>query len=151
MGRAEHADAVNCLDPVAASELRALYATSDVLVVPSIVTRTFREPWGLVVNEAMNRGLAVIASDAVGAAAGGLVRDARNGLVFAAGDTNALALALRRLAAEPQGRVLMGKTGAEDIRAFSHEAWAQGFSRALASVGAGRQPSASPEGAGSVG
>ena len=37
-------------------ELRDLYAAGDVLVVPSIATRTFREPWGLVVNEAMNRG-----------------------------------------------------------------------------------------------
>ena len=45
--------------------------------MPSIATPTFREPWGLVVNEAMNRGLAVIASDAVGAAAGGLVADER--------------------------------------------------------------------------
>ena len=54
-------------------------------------TRTFREPWGLVVNEAMNRGLAVIATDAVGAAAGGLVRDGSNGLVVPAGDSAALA------------------------------------------------------------
>ena len=52
---------------------------------------TFREPWGLVVNEAMNRGLPVIATDAVGAAAGGLVRDGHNGLVVPAGDAGALA------------------------------------------------------------
>jgi len=42
--------------------------------VPSIPTASFREPWGLVVNEAMNRGIAVIASDAVGAAAGATLR-----------------------------------------------------------------------------
>ena len=66
--------------------LREVYAASDVLVVPSIQTRTFREPWGLVVNEAMNQGLAVIASDSVGAAAGGLVRDGVNGVVVPAGD-----------------------------------------------------------------
>ncbi len=63
------------LDALAPAALRNIYAAADVLVVPSIATRTFREPWGLVVNEAMNRGLPVIASDAVGAAAGGLVRD----------------------------------------------------------------------------
>ena len=42
-------------EPRPAAELRNLYAASDVLVLPSIPTRTFREPWGLVVNEAMNR------------------------------------------------------------------------------------------------
>ena len=49
------------------------------------------EPWGLVVNEAMNQATAIIASDAVGAAAGGLVRDGRNGLIVPAGDAGALA------------------------------------------------------------
>ena len=71
--------------------LRDVYAACDVLVVPSVPTRTFREPWGLVVNEAMNQGLAVIATDAVGAAAGGLVRDGENGLIVPAGDERALA------------------------------------------------------------
>ena len=78
------------------------------LVVPSIPTRTFREPWGLVVNEAMNRGLAVIATDAVGAAAGGLVRDGDNGLIVPAGDSAALAEAIARLAGDPQLRARMG-------------------------------------------
>ena len=86
-----------------------MYAAADVLVVPSIPTRTFREPWGLVVNEAMNRNLPVIASDAVGAVAGGLVRDGHNGLVVPAGDARALARALRparrrRTAARPSRR-----------------------------------------------
>src|SRR6185437_1553543 len=93
--------AVVGLEAVSQAELRNLYGAADVLVLPSIPTRTFREPWGLVANEAMNRGLPVIASDAVGAAAGGLVRDARNGLVVPAGDAVALAAALRRLARDP--------------------------------------------------
>jgi hypothetical protein len=69
---------------------------SDVVVVPSVPTRDFREPWGLVVNEAFNQGVPVIASDAVGAVAGGLVRHERTGLVVPAGDVPALAAALRR-------------------------------------------------------
>ncbi len=93
--------AVVGIDTVSPRELRNFYAAADVLVVPSIPTRTFREPWGLVVNEAMNRGLPVIASDAVGAAAGGLVRDGRNGLIVPAGDPIALAAAMRRLAGDP--------------------------------------------------
>jgi len=128
------ADGVLCLDPVPAVELRNIYAACDVLVLPSIATRTFREPWGLVINEAMSRGLAVIASDAVGAAAGGLVRDRRNGLVVPAGDRDALASAISALAADPHLRARLGEAGAEDVRAFTYDAWAEGFSRALASL-----------------
>jgi glycosyltransferase involved in cell wall biosynthesis len=124
--------------PVSPEQLRDVYAACDVLVVPSVPTRTFREPWGLVVNEAMNRGLAVIATDAVGAAAGGLVRDGENGLVVAAGDERALAGAIERLAGDRQLRERLGGAGATDVLAFSHDAWAEGFSRALASVGVSR-------------
>jgi glycosyltransferase involved in cell wall biosynthesis len=115
-----------------------MYADGDVLVLASIPTRTFREPWGLVVNEAMNRGLAVIVSDAVGAAAGGLVRDGRNGLVVRAGDSRALAGAIERLAADAPLRAQMGARGAQDVLAYSHDAWAEGFSRALATLGLSR-------------
>lgn len=123
-----------CLDPVPPAELRNFYAAADVLVLPSIPTRTFREPWGLVVNEAMNRNLPVIVSDAVGAAAGGLVRDERNGLVVPARSRDALAHALRRLAGDELLRRRLGERGSADVRAYSHAAWADGFARALASV-----------------
>jgi glycosyltransferase involved in cell wall biosynthesis len=131
-------EGIVCLDAVSPARMRDLYAASDVVVLPSIRTRSFREPWGLVVNEAMNRGLPVIASDAVGAAAGGLVRDERNGLVVPAGDSKALAGAIRRLAEDPQLRARLGRTGAHDVRAYSHDAWATGFCAALASVGVSR-------------
>jgi glycosyltransferase involved in cell wall biosynthesis len=127
-----------CLDPLEPERLRDVYAACDVLVVPSVPTRTFREPWGLVVNEAMNQGLAVIATDAVGAAAGGLVRDGVNGLIVPAGDERALAGAITRRAADPKLRGRMGDAGSADVLAYSHDAWAAGFSRALASVGVSR-------------
>ncbi|HEY2767848.1 MAG TPA: glycosyltransferase family 4 protein [Solirubrobacteraceae bacterium] len=131
--------ALVCLDPVSARQMRALYAAADVLVVPSIATRTFREPWGLVVNEAMNRQLPVIASDAVGAAAGGLVRDGRNGLIVPAGNTGELAGAMRRLAADASLRAKLGTVGREDVLAYTPDAWADGFSSALASIGLSRE------------
>jgi glycosyltransferase involved in cell wall biosynthesis len=132
--------AVTCVDPVPPTELRSMYDSADILVVPSITTRTFREPWGLVVNEAMNRNLPVIASDAVGAVAGGLVRDGHNGLVVPAGDPRALAHALRRLAADAPLRARLGAAGARDVGAYTHDAWARGFSRALESLGLSRAP-----------
>lgn len=66
------------------SALPALYALADVLVLPSAY-----EPWGLVVNEALNFGLAVITSDQVGAAAD-LVRADEGGHVVPVGDVAAL-------------------------------------------------------------
>ena len=127
------------VNPVPPIQLRdTYYAAADVLVVPSIPTRTFREPWGLVVNEAMNRKLPVIASDAVGAAAGGLVRDGHNGLVVPAGDVRALAGAMRRLAADAQLRARLGAAGEHDVQAYTHDAWARGFVRALGSLGLSR-------------
>ena len=132
-------EGILCMDPVTPVELRNLYGDCDVLVVPSIPTRTFREPWGLVVNEAMNQGMPVIASDAVGAAAGGLVRDGETGLVVPAGDSAALADALCRLDSDPPLRLRLGKAGAENVRAFTYDAWAKGFSRALATLGLARE------------
>lgn len=123
-----------CLAQLAPGQLREVYGACDVLVVPSIPTRTFREPWGLVVNEAMNQSLAIVATDAVGAAAGGLVRDGNNGLIVPAGDSRALARAIAQLAADPSLRTRMGSAGATDVLAFSHDAWAQGFSHALSSL-----------------
>lgn len=137
-GRTGAPAGVSCVEPVPAERLREMYADADVLVVPSIWTRTFREPWGLVVNEAMSRGLATIASDAVGAVAGGLVRDGHNGLVVPAGEVEALAQAMLRLADDHDLRACLGAAGARDVRAYTHEAWAAGFSAALATVGLSR-------------
>jgi glycosyltransferase involved in cell wall biosynthesis len=126
------------LDAMPPERLRDVYAACDVLVVPSIPTRTFREPWGLVVNEAMNQGLAVIASDAVGAAAGGLVRDGESGLVVPAADAGALASALDQLATDRQLRERLGAEGRHAVAGYTYDAWAEGFGRALESVGLSR-------------
>jgi glycosyltransferase involved in cell wall biosynthesis len=123
-------------------ELPALYAAADVLVLPSIRTATFTEPWGLVVNEAMHQGTPVVASDAVGAVAGGLVEDGRNGLVVPQGDAEALAARLRALARNPDLRARLGSAARSDVGRFTYARWVDGMSRALAAVGAGRR---SPE------
>jgi len=95
------------------------------------VDPTFNEPWGLVANEAMNQRCAVIATDAVGAAAGGLVRHERTGLVVSAGDTAALGRAIRRLHADGPLRERLAEAGARAVAAYTYEAWAAGFSEAL--------------------
>jgi glycosyltransferase involved in cell wall biosynthesis len=110
-----------------------------VVVVPSIGARDFLEPWGLVVNEAFDQRVPVIATTAVGAAAGGLVRHEQTGLVVPAGDPGALAAALRRLGHDPALRARLGAAGRAAVAAgHSHADWARGMSRALAAAGAAR-------------
>ncbi|MBE2317390.1 glycosyltransferase family 4 protein [Solirubrobacter sp. CPCC 204708] len=113
-------------------QLRNLYAGSDVLVVPSLPTRDFLEPWGLVVNEAFHQGVPVIATDAVGAAAGGLVRHEQTGLVVPAGDVRALRAAIHRLKDDAALRRTLGENAKHEVAAYTYDAWAQGMSRALA-------------------
>jgi glycosyltransferase involved in cell wall biosynthesis len=128
---------VHFTGPLAPTELRRLYAGSDVLLVSSVATRRFREPWALVVNEAMHAGVAVIASDAVGAVAGGLLADGRNGVVVPAGDADALAAALRRLREDPALRARLAATARADVAALTPDAWVQAVRGALALAGAG--------------
>jgi len=123
----------------APAQVRNLYAGSDVVVVPSIATRDFLEPWGLVVNEAFDQGVPVIATTAVGAVAGGLVRHEETGLVVPAGDAAALAAALRRLHGDRELRARLGAAGRAAVAAgYSHADWAAGMTRALEAAGAGK-------------
>jgi glycosyltransferase involved in cell wall biosynthesis len=101
------------------------------VAIPSVPSPRFVEPWGLVANEAMNQHCAVIATDAVGAAAGGLVRHERTGLVVPAGDAPALEEAIRRLHDDPPLRERLAAAGAEAVKAYTYEAWADGFAAAL--------------------
>ena len=130
--RAAATGAAMLYDPVGPERLRDFYAGSDVVVLPSIPTRDFREPWGLVANEAMSQGIPVIATDAVGAAAGGLVEHEHTGLVVPAGDAGALAAALRRLHDDPPLRRRLGAAAKAAVAAYTPAAWAEGMSRALA-------------------
>jgi len=115
-------------------QVRNFLAAADVVVIPSLRTRGFREPWGLVANEAMNQSTPVIASEEVGAVAGGLVRHERNGLVVPAGDPPALASALRRLHDDAGLRAALGANARRDVAPYTFEAWAAGFEGALASL-----------------
>lgn len=74
------------------AELPAEYEASDVVVFPV----TWEEPWGLVPIEAMALGRPVVATGRGGS--GEYLRDGENALVFPAGDAQALAAAVRRLA-----------------------------------------------------
>jgi glycosyltransferase involved in cell wall biosynthesis len=112
---------------VAPAELHPYYAAADVLVLPSVTTAAGKEPWGLVVNEAMNQATPVVASTAVGAAAGGLVRDAETGLVFPEGDASALAGALRRVLSDGALAQRLGRAGRQAVSRHTNERMVAAF------------------------
>lgn len=124
------------------SELPAAYAAAAFLVLPCVRTAAVLETWGLVCNEAMCQARPVLATDAVGAAAGGLVTDGETGLVVPGGDVAALTAALSRLVGEPQLRERLGQAAAERVAGYTYERMADGFGRALAAVGAANGPRA---------
>jgi glycosyltransferase involved in cell wall biosynthesis len=126
--------AVAFVGPQPAEQVRNFLARADVCVIPSLRTRSFREPWGLVANEAMNQSTPVIASEEVGAVAGGLVRHERNGLVVGADDPAALAAALRRMHDDHDLRARLGANARRDVAPYTFEAWATGFDAALRSL-----------------
>ena len=93
------------------------------LVLPSVTTRETNEPWGLVVNEAMHAGLPVVATDAVGAAVGGLVRDGQNGYVVPERNPDRLGDAMQRLLADRDRRPAWGVRLASTRRSSTTTAW----------------------------
>ena len=124
-------DSVAFLDYVPNTELYRYYHIADVVVVPSITTPLFKEPWGLIVNEAMNQGCPVIASDAVGAARGGLLEDGKNGLVVPERDDELLAAALTRVLDDPDFHQNLSLSARGTISSWTYDRMAQGFFDAL--------------------
>ena len=110
------------------------YAAASMALLPSVPTPRFREPWGLVCNEAMHQATPVIASDAVGAVAGGLVRDDETGVVVAHGDPGELAAAIDRLLGDDALRSRLGAAARAAAEPYSYEAMATGFAGALATA-----------------
>jgi glycosyltransferase involved in cell wall biosynthesis/GT2 family glycosyltransferase len=97
------------------------YATAWVFVLPSVTTRRDKETWGLVVNEAFNQALPVIATDAVGAAAGALIEDGINGLIVPEADHRALARALTTVLSNKPLRDSMGDRARQKIASWNQE------------------------------
>ncbi len=109
------------------TELPRFFDLCSVFVLPSVF-----EPWGLVVNEAMNAGRAVIVSEDVGCRED-LLRDGYNGYSFAPGDADALAGALLHILSDPEMAKAMGQNSLRLIGEYSFEADVWGLRQALES------------------
>jgi len=103
------------------------YSFAGCFILPSI-----REPWGLVVNEAMASGLPVLVSTVCGCTPE-LVSSGVNGYSFAPGDEADLEEKLLRLTALPkEAMVAMGLASRRIVSAFSPTKWAESAVEVLA-------------------
>ena len=93
------------------SDVGSVYRSGQVLAFPSL-----EEGSPLVTYEAMSQGLALLVSPM---AAGGVVRDGKEGLVLPPGDREAWTAALRDLAAHPEKREALGRAARERAREFT--------------------------------
>jgi glycosyltransferase involved in cell wall biosynthesis len=107
------------------TELPEYFVIADVFVLPST-----DEPWGLVINEAMNFGLPIITTDKVGAFPD-LVKSGEIGFIYPVGDIEELAKCLLKLLKDSELRKKMGKHSLEIISKWSFREDAEGILAAL--------------------
>jgi len=107
------------------------YAIAYVYVLPSITTKTVKETWGLVINEAFNQKLPVIVSESVGAAAGNFVEDGVNGFIVPERNSIALKEALAKLLNNAELRNQMGNNALEKVSKWDNHYMVQGFINAV--------------------
>ncbi|HUA32241.1 MAG TPA: glycosyltransferase family 4 protein [Candidatus Binataceae bacterium] len=107
------------------TELPALFDLADLFVLPSE-----REPWGLVLNEAMNAACPLVVSDHVGAAPD-LVANGVNGFVYPCGDIAALADRISKVIENRERAEQMGRASLERVAQFDFEADADGLFAAM--------------------
>jgi len=110
------------------TELPRAYTAGDILVLPSA-----EEPWGLVVNEAMNFSLPIVVSDRVGCGLD-LVRHGENGYVFPHQSVDRLSDSLAELVAHPERREAFGRSSLEIIKGWDIAHTVEGILGALGRV-----------------
>ena len=122
------ADRVYFAGPLTGAELERAYAEADALVLASQF-----ETYGMVVTEALARGLPVVATEVGGVpeALGHASDGSRPGVLVAPGDPHALAQALRRWLGDPLERARL--RAAARSRRLTLSDWAQ-TSRELSAV-----------------
>lgn len=103
-------DRVTLLGSKIPDEVRAYMERASIY----LFTSDRGEGWGAVLNESMNSGCAVVASDAIGSAPF-LLRDGVNGCLYADGDTDMLYSKVARLLDEPEPCRALGRAAYRTI------------------------------------
>lgn len=105
-------------------ELRDYYAIADLLVIPSK-----EETFGLVVNEAMSAGTAIIASNVVGSSRDLVING--NGFIFESENLESLTSVLKKALSNKAALLNMAKKSEEMIKVWDYEKDIEGIISAL--------------------
>lgn len=97
------------------TQMPLIYSIADVLILPSQ-----SDTWGLVINEAMANGLAIVSTNMCGATYD-LVENEKNGFIFNTNDSDRLTAIIQQLSADRKRVLEMGDYSRERIRSFSYE------------------------------
>ncbi len=108
-------------------KLSEYYAAADLLVLPSQ-----SEPWGFVVNEAMEFGLPLVISQAAGCGPD-LVKNGINGILVDPENVSQIADSINQILDSPNRAKEMGRASREAIQNFSPQKWANGVLGAVES------------------
>jgi glycosyltransferase involved in cell wall biosynthesis len=100
------------------SKMPVVYHLGDILALPS---QGPGETWGLVVNEAMACGKAILVSDKSGCAID-LVKPGENGYIMASGDTDQCVTLLEKMAKSREYTRILGEASRQRIASWSFEA-----------------------------
>jgi glycosyltransferase involved in cell wall biosynthesis len=122
---AEHKISLHLLGFCNQSQMPAVYAACDLLVLPS----DGRETWGLVANEALSCGRPIIVSDACGCAPD-LAADPASGQTFPVGDVEVLSQRIERFVLNP----LASESISRISRTYSVASAGQGIHAAIAGL-----------------
>jgi glycosyltransferase involved in cell wall biosynthesis len=120
--------AVTLLGTRSPEEIGRLLMSSAAMILPS-----HREPWGLVVNEALSFGCPVVVSDVCGCVPE-LVRDGITGYSFPAGDVGALAQAMLNAQLLSKDRAAVASRCLEVIEEFTPQRAAVQILRGCVSI-----------------
>lgn len=104
------AQEVHLLGPVSPAQVREQMDSAGIYVFSS----DKQEGWGAVLNESMNSGCAVVASDAIGSVPF-LVKDGENGMIYPSGNVDMLYEKLKYLLDHPAEQDRLGKAAYETI------------------------------------
>ncbi len=96
------------------TELPPILGASDIFILPAD-----NEPWGLIINEAMGAGLAIVTSREVGSVPD-LVHEGVNGRLIDAGDVSQLTEVLRDLVSDPEKTSAMGNESRKIVSGWGY-------------------------------
>lgn len=109
--------------------LASIYRNYDILLVPSLRTQKWEELFGIVIIEAMNSGLVVIASDHTGPSE--IIQDGVNGLLVPEAEPNTIIEKLDYLLHSPTDRTKISRYALERAKQFSVDKIAAQWQRVL--------------------